>query len=393
VSSAIDDLVRNAAHVLPAGELERKLRLGRPLRVKFGIDVTSPDMHIGHAIPLQRLRAFQDAGHVAVLIVGDYTTRIGDPSGRSAERPVLTDREIDDNAKRYFEQARLIIDNDQAKLEVRFNGEWLRELDFAQVLRLTRTTTVARLLERDDFAKRYASNAPISVSELLYPLMQAYDSVAVEADVELGGTDQLYNLLTGRDVMSAYGLEPQVALTTPLLLGPDGDKMSKSKGNTIGLTDPPDEQFGRTMRISDELLPEYYRLVMEQDPADIGDDPMAAKLRLARYVVARSHGEDAAAAAEEHFARVVRRHEAPADVPAFFLAADDVDGGAVYLPGVLSRYMGVTSSSEGRRLIAQGAVKLDGEPVTDLTVPVERLAGALVQAGKRRFATFSPPPA
>jgi tyrosyl-tRNA synthetase len=319
VAPPIESLTRNAVHVLPAGELERKLGLGRPLRVKLGIDVTSPDMHIGHAIPLQRMRAFQDAGHVGVFIVGDYTTRIGDPSGRSSERPVLSDEEIDANAERYFEQAKLLVDDDPARFEVRFNGEWLRELDFAAVLRLTRTATVARLLERDDFAKRYAANEPISVSELLYPLMQAYDSVAVKADVELGGTDQLYNLLTGRDVMEAYGLEPQVALTTPLLLGTDNEKMSKSKGNTIGLTDAPDEQFGRTMRISDELLPDYYRLVVERDPAEIGDDPMAAKLRLARYVVARSHGDSAAAAAEEHFARVVRRHEAPEDVPCVVL--------------------------------------------------------------------------
>ena len=391
VAPPIEALTRNAVHVLPAGELERKLGLGRPLRVKLGIDVTSPEIHIGHAIPLRRMRAFQDAGHVGVLIVGDYTTRIGDPSGRSSERPVLSDEEIDANAARYFEQAKLLIDDDPARLEVRFNGEWLRDLDFAGVLRLTRTATVARLLERDDFAKRYAANEPISVSELLYPLMQAYDSVAVQADVELGGTDQLYNLLTGRDVMEAYGLEPQVALTTPLLLGTDSEKMSKSKGNTIGLTDAPEEQFGRTMRISDELLPDYYRLVMERDPAEIGDDPMAAKLRLARYVVARSHGESAAAAAEEHFARVVRRNEAPEDVPCVVLSADDVDGADVYLPGVLARYMGISSASEGRRLIAQGAVKLDGRPVAELNVPVDRLTGSLVQAGKRRFATFLPP--
>jgi tyrosyl-tRNA synthetase len=389
--ATVEELTRNAVHVLPAGELERKLKLGRPLRVKLGIDVTSPDLHLGHAIPLQRLRAFQDAGHVAVLIVGDYTTRIGDPSGRSSERPVLSDEEIDANARRYFDQAKLVIHDDPARLEVRFNGEWLSGLDFAEVLRLTRTATVARILERDDFAKRYAANAPISVSELLYPLMQAYDSVAVEADVELGGTDQLYNLLTGRDVMEAYGLEPQVALTTPLLLGPDGEKMSKSKGNTIGLTDPPEEQFGRTMRISDELLPDYYRLVMQREPGEIGDDPMEAKLRLARFVVARSHGDEAAASAEEHFTRVVRRHEAPKDVPTVVLSPDDVDGGDVYLPGLLVRYMDVSSTSEGRRLIGQGGVKLDGEPVSELTLPLERLANGLVQAGKRRFATFLPP--
>ena len=384
---ATADLTRNAVHLLPEGGLERKLASGRPLRVKLGIDVTSPDMHVGHAIPLQRMRAFQDAGHVGVLIVGDYTTRIGDPSGRSAERPVLTDEEIDANAQRYFEQAALVIDTDPGRLEVRRNGEWLAELDFAGVLRLTRTTTVARLLERDDFAKRYAANAPISVSELLYPLMQAYDSVAVQADVELGGTDQLYNLLAGRDVMDAYGLEPQVVLTTPLLLGSDGEKMSKSKGNTIGLIDAPQEQFGRTMRVADALLPDYYRLVMEADPSEIGDEPLEAKLRLARFIVERSHGAGAVAAAEEHFTRVVRRHEAPEDVPRVRLAPGDVDGGLVYLPGLLVRHMGLGSTSEGRRLIAQGGLKLDGEVFSELSVPVERLQGALVQAGKRRFAT------
>src|SRR6266567_1346162 len=261
----VAELTRNAVDVLPAGELERKLEQGRPLRVRFGIDVTSPDVHIGHAIPLQRMAAFQADGHKGVLIVGDYTTRIGDPSGRSAERPLLSDEEIDTNAQTYLEQAALIIDTAPEKLEVRFNGEWLGKLDFAEILRLTRTTTVARLLERDDFAKRMAVQAPISISELLYPLMQAYDSVAIEADVELGGTDQLYNLLAGRDVMEAYGLEPQVALTTPLLVSWDGEKMSSSLGNNIPLTAPPEEQFGRTMRISDEQLPEWYALVMEKD--------------------------------------------------------------------------------------------------------------------------------
>jgi tyrosyl-tRNA synthetase len=324
------------------------------------------------------MRAFQDAGHVAVLIVGDYTTRIGDPSGRSAERPVLSDEEIDGNAKRYFEQAALVIDTDPARLEVRFNGEWLGRLDFAEVLRLTRTTTVARLLERDDFAKRYAAQAPISVSELLYPLMQAYDSVAIQADVELGGTDQLYNLLGGRGVMEAYGLEPQVALTTPLLLGADGEKMSKSRGNTIGLTDPPEEQFGRTMRISDELLPDYYRLVMEADPGGMAADPMEAKLELARWIVTRSHGAEAAAAAEEHFTRVVRRHEAPEELPEV-----EVEG-VVHLPELLKGRFG-RSSSHWRRVIGQGGVRLNGEPVRELELDAGGLDGAVLQAGKRQF--------
>jgi tyrosyl-tRNA synthetase len=380
VSGVVEDLTRNAVDVLPEGELERKLARGRPLRVKFGIDVTSPEIHVGHAIPLQRMRAFQDAGHVGVLIVGDYTTRIGDPSGRSTERPILSDEEIDRNAKAYFEQAKQIIDPDRT--EVRFNGEWLGKLDFAEVVRLTRTVTVARLLERDDFAKRFAAKAPISVSELLYPMMQAYDSVAVQADVELGGTDQLYNLLAGREVMQAYGLEPQVVLTTPLLLGFDGRKMSASLGNYIGLTDPPEEQFGKAMRISDDLLPEYYALVMER-PAPSGD-PLEAKLELARFVVTRSHGAEAARRAEEHFTRVVREGKAPEDVPEVTLPAED----PVHLPRVLSRELGMTTS-QVRRLIDQGGVRLDGQPVTELDVPAERLRGSLLQAGKRRFMRFA----
>jgi tyrosyl-tRNA synthetase len=379
---AAEELTRNAVDVLPEGGLERKLALGRPLRVKLGIDVTSPDIHVGRAIPLQRMRAFQDKGHVGVLIIGDYTTRIGDPSGRSAERPVLSDEEIDQSAKTYLEQAMVILDADRT--EVRFNGEWLSKLTYAEVVRLARTITVARMLERDDFAKRYAAGEPISISELLYPLMQAYDSVAVEADVELGGTDQLYNLLAGREVMEAYGLEPQVALTTPLLLSWDGQKMSSSVGNNIPLTLAPEEQFGRTMRISDEHLPQWYELVMEQ-PAPTGD-PLEAKLELARFIVARSHGEDAARAAEDHFTRVVREGEAPEDVPEAALP----EGDPLHVPGVLARAFGI-STSEARRLIAQGAVRVNGEAVTDLDLPRATLSGALVQAGKRRYARLTVP--
>ena len=384
----VRELTRNAVHVLPEGELERKLDLDRPLRVKLGIDPTARDIHVGHGLPLQRMAAFQRAGHQGVLIVGDYTGRIGDPSGRSAERPVLSDEEIDANAKRYFEQASQIIDPERT--EVRFNGEWLGKLDFASVVRLTRTITVARLLERDDFATRFAAQAPISVSELLYPLMQAYDSVAVEADVELGGTDQLYNLLAGREVMQAYGLAPQVAMTTPLLIGSDGRKMSASLGNYIGLNDPPEEQFGKTMRISDELLPDYYRLVMESDEDPRHLDPLEAKLALARFIVGRSHGAEAVGPAEAHFTRVVREGRAPEEVPEVRLEAG---GGSIHLPAVLVDHLGVGSTSEARRLIAQGAVKLDGEPVSDIEVDVARLDGALLQAGKRRFARLSVTPA
>src|SRR5436190_17356196 len=309
----LPELTRNAGDVLPEGALEAKLKLGRPLRVKLGIDVTSPDIHLGRGIPLQRMRAFQDEGHKAVFIVGDYTTRIGDPSGRSSERPILSDEEIDANAQVYLAQAKTILRDDPELLEVRYNGEWLSKLGYADVVRLGRIVTVARMLERDDFQKRYRAGEPISVSELLYPLMQAYGSVAMEADVELGGTDQLYNLLAGREVMQSYGLEPQVVLTTPLLLSWDGEKMSSSVGNNVPLAAPAEEQFGRTMRIPDAQLDEWYRLVMERPSLD--GDPLEAKLTLARYIVARSHGEEAARAAEAHFTRVVREGKAPDEVP------------------------------------------------------------------------------
>jgi tyrosyl-tRNA synthetase len=375
---SIADLTRNAVDILPEGALEAKLKLGRPLRVKLGIDVTSPDIHLGRGIPLQRMRAFQDEGHRAVFIVGDYTTRIGDPSGRSSERPILSDEEIDANAQVYLEQAKTILRDDPDLLEVRYNGEWLSKLSYADVVRLGRIVTVARMLERDDFEKRYRAGEPISISELLYPLMQAYDSVAIEADVELGGTDQLYNLLAGRDVMQAYGLEPQVVLTTPLLLSWDGEKMSSSVGNNVPLTEAPEEMFGRTMRIPDSQLEEWWTLVAEQ-PVPQGE-PMQAKLALARWIVARSHGDEAAQAAEEHFRRVVQRGEAPEDVPEAPLPSAD----PIHLPALLADAFGL-STSDARRLIAQGGVKLDGDPVRELDVPRDRLAGAVLQAGKRRF--------
>ena len=372
-------LSRNQVDLLPAGGLEAKLKLGRPLRVKLGIDVTSPDIHIGRAIPLQRMRAFQDLGHVGVLIVGDYTTRIGDPSGRSAERPILSDEEIDQNAKSYLDQALQILDPDRT--ELRYNGEWLARLSFADVVRLTRTFTVAQLLERDDFAKRIAAGHPVSVSELLYPLMQAYDSVAVEADVELGGTDQLYNLLAGRTVMASYGLDPQVVLTTPLLLSWDGEKMSSSVGNNIPLAALPEEQFGRTMRIPDTMLEDWYRLVVEA-PIPPGE-AMEAKLALARFIVARSHGGEAARQAEAHFTRVVREGGAPDDVPELPLP----DGDPLHLPALLAAAFGL-STSDARRMISQGAVKLDGAPVTELDIARADMVDSLVQAGKRRFVRY-----
>ena len=371
----IEELIHSAVHVLPEGGLERKLALGRPLRVKLGIDVTAPDVTLGNGVPLRRMRAFEDEGHTGVLIVGDYTTRIGDPSGRKAERPMIDPSVIDAHAQRYFEHASTIIDPE--KTELRFNSEWLGKLDFAEILRLTRTTTVARMLERDDFANRFAAKEPISVSELLYPMMQAYDSVAVKADVELGGTDQLYNLLMGREVMEAYGLEPQVALTVEYLDSWDGTGMSASRGNYIGLKEAPEQQFGKAMRIPDSLLPQWYRLVMERD--DVPDDPFQAKLELARFVVRRAWGEDAVAGAEEHFTRVVREGQAPEEVPEVEHAEP-----VVHLPALLSETFG-QSTSHWRRVIDQGGVKADGRVLTSYDVETDSIAGDVIQAGKRQF--------
>ena len=377
----LDELTRNCEHVEPVEELERKLTSGRPLRVKLGIDPTAPDIHLGHTVVLNKLAAFQRAGHTALLIVGDYTARIGDPSGRAAERPVLAGEEIDENAQTFAEQAFKILD--PGATEVRRNSEWLAQLDYAEILGLSRTTTVARLLERDDFAKRFEAGEPISVSELLYPLMQGYDSVATRTDVELGGTDQLYNLLAGRDVMRAYGLEPQVAMTLPILVGTDGkERMSKSRGNYIGVAEPPEEQFGKVMSIPDDVVPEYFRLCLDEGLPEV-EEAMEAKLELARRIVARYHGAEGARAAEEHFTRVVREHRPPEEVPEVRIVPTD---GNVYLPAVLVDHLGLASTSEARRLIAQGGVRVNGEAVSEIEMPASRLHGALVQAGKRRFA-------
>ena len=372
----VERLTRYAVDVLPEGALAEKLKRGRPLRVKLGIDPTSPDVHLGFAFVLDRLAAFQREGHTIVLIVGDYTARIGDPSGLSAERPVLPDELLDANAKVFAEQAYRILD--PALTEVRYNGEWLGKLSYADVVRLTRTLTVARLLERDDFAKRVAAGVPISLSELLYPPMQAYDSVAIEADIEIGGTDQLFNLLAGRDVMPHYGLEPQVVITYPLLVGLDGvEKMSKSQGNYIGITEPPEEQFGKTMSIPDDALPQWWELLVGE-PAP-GGEAMEWKLELARRIVARWHGEDAARAAEEHFTRVVRQGEAPEEMPEVVLEEE-----TVHLPQLLAGAFGETTS-HWRRVIDQGGVSADGRRVDGYDLPAAELDGAVLQAGKRRF--------
>ena len=379
---SVADLTRNAVHVLPEGALEAKLALGRPLRIKLGIDPTGPEIHIGFAVVLRRLAAFQREGHVAVLIVGDYTARIGDPSGRSKERQVLPDEVLDRNAELFAEQAYRILDRERT--EVRFNGEWLGGLDYAELVRLTRTGTVAQLLERDDFGKRFRNTEPISVSELLYPFAQGYDSVAVEADVEVGGTDQLYNLLMGRDVMASYGQEPQSVITYELLVGTDGvDKMSKSQGNYVGIDEAPEEQFGKVMSIPDSALDQWWRLCLDL-AAPEGSDPMESKLALARGIVELYHGTDAAEGAERHFTRVVREGGSPEEVP----EAELPPGDPVHLPALLADRFGL-STSDARRLIAQGGVKIDGEPLRELDLPRARLVGALLQAGKRRFVRLS----
>jgi tyrosyl-tRNA synthetase len=378
-------LTRHAVKVLPEGELERKLALGRPLRVKLGIDPTARDIHVGNAIPLQRMRAFQEQGHVGVLIIGDYTARIGDPSGRSKERRLLGDEQIDSNAKAFFEQASRILDPERT--ELRFNSEWLAPLDFEQILRLTRVITVSRLLERNDFAQRFAENRPISVSEFLYPLMQGYDSVAIEADVELGGTDQEYNLLAGREIQQAYGLEPQVVLTTPLINGPNGvQKMSASLDNYIGISDPPAEMYGKAMSSVDELMPQYYDLLLDADrppPAD----PYLAKREFARRLVERWHGAEAAAAAEAGFDRMFKDKRATDDAPVLELAGGD----PVHMPALLADNGLAASRGEARRLIGQGGVRLDGVALSaeELDVPRARLIGAELRVG-RRFARIAP---
>ena len=373
-------LARNAVDCLPEGGLERKLSAGRPLRVKLGIDPTAPDIHLGHTVVLQKLREFQDLGHVVVLIIGDYTGRVGDPSGRSSTRPVLEPAEIDANARTFQAQALTVLDSE--RLEIRFNGEWL-DMPAESLFALMRTATVARILERDDFSKRYAGGEPISVLELLYPLLQGYDSVAIEADVELGGSDQTFNLLLARDVQRAYGQPEQVILTLPLLTGTDGtQKMSKSYGNQIGVTESPDEIYGKTLRIPDEALSDWYSLLLGADP-DPALGPRDAKRALARALVQRFRDPAAAAEAERAFDRVHIRHELPEDVPDFGLAAEN---GVVHLPGVLAQAFGI-STSEARRGLAQGAVKLDGGSVAPdtLDVPVDQVTGRVLQFGKRRF--------
>jgi tyrosyl-tRNA synthetase len=386
----LDILARGAEEVLPAGELAKQLAGGDPLRVKLGIDPTAPDIHLGHVVVLTKLAQFQQLGHRVVLIIGDYTARVGDPSGRDSQRPILTPDEIDANAKTFQDQAFKVLDREAT--EVRFNSEWL-DMPAQELFQLMAKVTVARLLEREDFTRRMQADQPISSLELLYPILQGYDSVAIRSDVELGGTDQKFNLLFARDIQRAYEVPEQSIMTMPILPGIDGvRRMSKSLDNYVGVTDPPEEMFGKLMRIPDEAMGTYYELLLGESVPE--GDPMAAKRLLARRIVERFHDSAAAEAAEARFDTVHVAREIPEDIPELSLAeADGVqqNGGDVHLPALIAGVFGI-SSSEARRLIAQGGVKLDGEGVDPdrLDLSAGELGGRVLQVGKRRFVRLNP---
>ncbi len=386
VTSKTDRIYANAVDVIPREQLDRRLESGVTLRVKLGFDPTAPDIHLGHAVVLRKLRQFQDLGHTAVLVIGDYTARVGDPSGRSKTRPILSPQQIEENTRTYLEQAYLILDRERT--EVRRNSKWLAHLNMASIIELTRAVTVARILERDDFSRRHAAGDPITLTELLYPLMQAYDSVAINVDVELGGTDQLYNLLMGRHIMEYYGKKPQCVLTTPLLVGTDGTaKMSKSLGNYIGVTENPRDTFGKAMSIPDELMPDYYSLVLGQDPPEA--PPVEQKRELGRSLVRMFHGEQAVADAEEHFDTVVRR-EVPEDAPEVVLPEDTRE---IWIVDLMTHAGFAKTNGEARRFMRGGAVRIDGETIEDerLSFPTESLEGKVLQVGKRRYARLVAP--
>ncbi|KPK84530.1 MAG: hypothetical protein AMJ81_05290 [Phycisphaerae bacterium SM23_33] len=392
VRQQMELLLRGVEAAYSPAELEQRLveseKTGKPLRVKYGMDPTAPDIHIGHAVPLRKLRQFQDLGHKAVLIIGDYTARVGDPSGQNVTRPLLSPEEIKTNARTYFDQAGKILDTSAARLEIRYNNEWLSQLKLADLLRLAGQITVARMMERDTFALRYRDNAPIGLHELLYPLMQAYDSVCVQADVELGGTDQTFNNLCGRDIQKAYGQKPQIVLILPILVGLDGnEKMSKSKGNYIGVTDEPNDMFGKVMSIPDELMENYFTLATELPAGEIKTlldpketHPRQAKATLAKTVVAIYHDEAAAEAAAAEFDRVFAERQVPTDMPEIPVPA--VSTGIVELI-VSAGFAG--SNSEARRLIRQKAVSIDGQKITDVDTRLELRPGQVLRVGRRRF--------
>jgi tyrosyl-tRNA synthetase len=395
---ALEVLARGADQVVPdggiAGALKRAEEEQRPLRVKLGVDPSSSDLHVGHAVVLRKMRQFQDLGHTAVLIIGDFTATIGDPSGRNKTRPPLTLDETRKNGETYVEQASLVLDTDPARLEIRHNSEWLAAMGFDALVRLASTYTVARMLERDDFTKRYQQGVPISVHEFLYPLAQAYDSVAVRSDVELGGTDQLFNLLVGRDVQRAYGQTPQVALTTPLLEGLDGrDKMSKSLGNTIGLTDAPAEMFKKAMQVRDALLVRYAELCTPLDldvlATEVQSDPVAAHRRFARALVTLYHGEGPVPEAERRYDEVAKGG-IPDDIPVVAVPSADMEGGLVGVLRLAVLAGFAASNGEARRLIQNRGLRLDGEAIEDPKMTVNAAERPIFQRGRDRFVRVEP---
>jgi tyrosyl-tRNA synthetase len=403
VAEQLEIIRRDALEIVPeealVRKLERSIRENRPLIVKQGFDPTRPDLHLGHAVSLRKLRDFQELGHQVVFVVGDYTAMIGDPSGRSELRPQLSQQEVEENARTYADQVFRILDPELTRVE--YNSSWLRPLKLEDVLRLTAQYTVARMLEREDFARRYGEQQPISLVEFMYPLLQAYDSVALRADVELGGSDQTFNLLVARAIQERYGQEPQVCLMMPLLVGTDGvQKMSKSYDNYVGISDPPDQQYGRTLSIPDTLVADWYRLASglrgEELVAALAaarESPYHAKHALAKRIVARYHNEDAAEGAARRFDLIHRRHGVPEDVEVLHLRPDDdslsVEGGGVWLPRLLVRAGLAPSSSQAVRLIEQGAVSVDQEKVDDREARLAVRGEYLLQKGKRHFVRVS----
>jgi tyrosyl-tRNA synthetase len=391
----MDEIRRDTAEIIPEEELERKLerslKSGTPLRVKQGFDPTRPDLHIGHAVSMRKLRAFQELGHEVIFVVGSATARIGDPTGRNETRPPLSPEEIAENARTYVDQVGRILDI--ARVRIEYNGDWLEPLTLPDIIKLTSSYTVARMLERDDFEKRFRENVPISIHEFLYPLMQAYDSVHLRADVELGGTDQKFNLLVGRTIQERYGQEPQVCLIMPLLRGTDGEqKMSKSYNNYIGISEAPHEMFGKTMSIPDALLDEWYALAgLGSDTSRlVASDPYKAKRELGRIIVRTYHDEAAADAAEAHFDRLFKQHALPDEIPEAIVSLTDPglkysDGGSVSVIGVLVATGLASSRSEAGRLIEQGAIAVNEERITEKEAMLPAQLPFVVRRGKRQF--------
>lgn len=391
VEEQLREIQRGTVDIIPLEELKKKLETGRPLRIKLGLDPSAPDLHLGHTVVLNKLRQFQELGHVVIFLIGDFTGMIGDPTGRSETRKPLTREQIKTNADTYTEQAFKILD--PQRTEIRFNSEWMGAMSSSDMIRLCSQYTVARLLERDDFAKRFRESTPIHVHELLYPLVQGYDSVALRADVELGGTDQRFNLLVGRELQRTHNQEPQVILTMPLLEGTDGvQKMSKSLGNYIGITEPPTEIYGKVMSISDPLMVKYYELLSVVDNAHVeaikrGDiHPMEAKQQLAAELVTRFHGPDAAKLAEADFAQRFQRRELPSEIETFSWTGQEAQ---VWICHLLREAGLAKSTSEARRLIMQGGVRLDGEKLDDSDLQIPARGEKVVQVGRRRVMRVS----